>query len=75
MKMYQSIAIFVENTHAPPHIPRVKIKPNGNKNESKTINSKKKTGKAKHGAFPKVQDDCKESSVKSWAHYICTSRS
>jgi hypothetical protein len=33
----------------------------GNKKESNTTNSKKKTGKAKHGVFPKVQDhDCKE---------------
>jgi hypothetical protein len=52
---------FHGNTYVPPHMPRVKIKPNGNKKKSNTINSKKKTGKAKHGAFPKVQDGCKES--------------
>ena len=43
------------------HMRRVKVKPNANKKKSKTINSKKKTGKPKHCAFPKVQDDCKES--------------
>ena len=31
----------------------------GNKKESNTTNSKKKTGKAKHGAFPKLEDDYK----------------
>jgi hypothetical protein len=50
------------------HIPRIKIKPTGNKKESKTIKSKRKTGKPKHYSFPKVvQDDCKES-----AHLACS---
>ena len=38
---------------------RVQIKPNGKK-KSKTINSKKKTGTAKYGAFSKEEDGCKE---------------
>jgi hypothetical protein len=38
------------------HLRTVKIKHNGNKKESK-----KKTGKPKHSAHPKVKDDCKES--------------
>ena len=42
------------------HMCIVKVKPNGNKKKSKTIKSKKKIGKPKHCAFPKVQDDCKE---------------
>jgi hypothetical protein len=52
---------FRGNTFVPLHMHRVKIKPNGNKEKSQTIHSRKKTGTAKHGAFPKVQDDCKES--------------
>ena len=50
-----------ENTYVQEHMRKLKIKQKGNKKECKTNNSKKKTGKAKHGAFPKGQDhDCKE---------------
>jgi hypothetical protein len=50
-----------ENTYVQEHMRTLKIKEKGNKKKCKTNNShKKKTGKAKHEAFPKVQDhDCK----------------
>ncbi len=41
------------------HMRKVKNKNQSNKKESKTHNSKKKTGKAKHGAFAKLDDDYK----------------
>ena len=43
------------------HMCKLKIKQKGKKKECKTNNShkKKKTGKAKHGAFPKLEDDYK----------------
>jgi hypothetical protein len=52
------------------HMCIVKVKPNGNKKKSKTIKSKKKIGKPKHCAFPKVQDDCKESVHLTHSLYI-----
>jgi hypothetical protein len=43
-------------SHVKFHLHTVKVKPNRNRKESK-----KKTGKPKHSAYPKVKDDCKES--------------
>jgi ethanolamine utilization protein EutQ (cupin superfamily) len=40
------------------HMRKVKSKKQSNKKASKTINSKKKTGTAKIGAFPKLDDNC-----------------
>ena len=49
-----------ENTFVKTHMRKMKIRKQGNKKESKTNNSKKKTGKAKHaGAFFKLEDDYK----------------
>ncbi len=51
-----------EKIYVQEHMCKLKIKQKGKKKECKTNNShkKKKTGKAKHGAFPKVQDhECK----------------
>ena len=50
-----------ETTFVTTHMHKMKIRKQGDKKESKNNNSKKKTGKAKHGAFPKVQNDYKES--------------
>ena len=44
-----------DNTFITTQMRKMKI----NKKESKTNNSKKKTGKTKHGAFPKLEDDYK----------------
>ena len=52
---------YCGNTYVPYHMRRVQIRPNGNKKKSKNINTKKKAGKEKHGAFPKEADGCKES--------------
>jgi hypothetical protein len=41
------------------HMRKVKSKKQSNKKASKTINSKKKTGTTKHGAFAKLDDNCK----------------
>jgi ethanolamine utilization protein EutQ (cupin superfamily) len=41
------------------HMRKVKNKKQSNKKASKTINSKKKTGTTKHGAFAKLDDNCK----------------
>jgi hypothetical protein len=49
-----------ENTFVTTHMRKMKIRKQGDKKESKTNNSnRKKTGKAKHGAFPKLEDDYK----------------
>jgi hypothetical protein len=43
------------------HLCKINGKPHGNKKESETTKSKKKTGKPKYSAFRNGQDDCKES--------------
>jgi hypothetical protein len=43
----------------PTHMHKMRIKKKGDRKESKINNSKNKTGKAKHRAFPKVGDDYK----------------
>ena len=48
-----------ENTFVKTHMRKMKIRKQGGKKESKTNNSNKKTGKAKHGAFPKLEDNYK----------------
>jgi hypothetical protein len=55
------------------HMRRVKVKPNANKKKSKTINSKKKTGKPKNIVpFQKCKMTARR--VSSW-HALCTPRS
>jgi hypothetical protein len=44
-----------ENTFVKTHMHKMRIRKKGDKKESKTNNSNKKTGKAKHGAFPKLE--------------------
>ena len=46
--------VHVDNTIVPSHMRKVKTK-----KESKTNNSNKRTGKAKHGAFPILPDNYK----------------
>ncbi len=46
-----------ENTFVKTHMRKMRIRKKGDKKESKTNNSNKKTGKAKHGAFPKLEDN------------------
>jgi hypothetical protein len=46
------------STFVTTHMYKVKNKKHKNKKESKTY-SKKKTGTAKHGAFAKIDDNCK----------------
>jgi hypothetical protein len=50
---------FCDNNVVATHMCKVKCKKQRNKKESKTNNSKKKTGTAKHGAFAKLDDNCK----------------
>jgi hypothetical protein len=54
--------VYGENTFVPTHMQKMIIKKQGDKKKYKTNNSKKnkKTGrKAKHGAFPKLEDNYK----------------
>jgi hypothetical protein len=48
-----------KNTFVTTHMRKMKIRKQVNKKESKTNNSNKKTGKAKHGVFPKLDDNYK----------------
>jgi hypothetical protein len=50
---------FRDSGYVVSHMRKVKSKKQSNKKESKTTNSKKKTGTAKHGAFAKLDDNCK----------------
>jgi hypothetical protein len=44
-----------ENTFVTTHMRKMKIRKQGDKKESKTNNSKKKTGKAKHGSISQIR--------------------
>ena len=48
-----------ETTFVTTHMRKMKIRKLGDKKQSKTNNSNEKTGKAKHGSFPKLEDDYK----------------
>ena len=45
-------------------------KTHDNKKKHKVINSKKKTGQAKHPGFPKAKDDCKETVQLAYSLHI-----
>jgi hypothetical protein len=49
------------STQVNSHLCKINAKVHGNKKETKSTKSKKKTGKLKHSAFHNGQDDCKES--------------
>jgi hypothetical protein len=48
-----------DNTFVPTHMRKMRMKKTGDRKESKINNSKNKTGKSKHRAFPKIEDDYK----------------
>jgi ethanolamine utilization protein EutQ (cupin superfamily) len=52
------------------HMRKVKNKKQSNKKASKTINSKKKTGTAKLGAFAKLDDNCEHKENAQYAQSV-----
>ena len=58
------------STRIKAHTRIVKRPSGGKKREIKTNNSKKKTGQAKHGAFAKIEIDCKHKKDAQYAHIV-----
>ena len=52
------------------HTRIVKMASDGKRKATKTSNSKKKTGQAKHGAFAKIEIDCKYKSDAQYARSV-----